>query len=82
MVLHHVLEFVAEVFEEALHGPRGGIAERADRMTLDLVGYLDQLVEVFLLALPVDDAGQHAVQPAGALATRRALAAGLRHVET
>src|SRR5690606_22162116 len=80
-VIDHVLEFVPEVLQEALHRPRGGVAERADRVSLDLVRDVDQHVEIRASAFTVDDSAQHAVHPARALAARGALAAGLRRVE-
>src|SRR4051794_9223802 len=68
LVLHHVLELVAEVLQEALHGPRGRIAERANRVTFDLVRDVDEHVEVRLGALPLGDSREHTVEPARALA--------------
>src|SRR5260221_8559238 len=35
LVVDVVLEFVAEMLDEALHGQRGGIAQRADRAAGD-----------------------------------------------
>jgi hypothetical protein len=80
-VLDHVGELVPEMLQEALHRPGRRVAERADRVALDLVGDLHQQVEVGQLALPGQDPAQHAREPAGALAARRALAAGFGHVE-
>ena len=81
LVLDHVLELVAEVLDEALHGPRGRVAERADRVAFDLVRDVDEHVDVGLRALAVDDSREHAVHPARAFAARRALAARLRVIE-
>src|SRR6056297_4166375 len=81
LVLDHVFEFVAEVFQEALHRPRGGITQRADGVALDLVGHVEEFVQVVCRGPALQHAGQHAVQPASALAAGGALAAGLRHVE-
>src|SRR5215831_20139627 len=81
LVLNHVLELVAEVLQEALHGPRGRVAERADRMAFDLVRDVDEHVEIGLRALPLRDPREHAVEPARTLAARRALAARLGVVE-
>ncbi len=50
-VLDHVLELVPEVLHEALHRPRGRVAERADGVAFDLVRDVDQHVEVVLDAL-------------------------------
>src|ERR1700761_1733448 len=81
LVLDHVLELVAKMLDEALHRPRRGIAECADGVPLDAVRHIDQQGHVLGAALAVDDPAQHAIHPAGALAARRALAAGLGHVE-
>src|SRR6056297_3913380 len=81
LVLDHVFEFVAEVFQEALHRPRGGVAQRADGVSLDLVGHVEEPVQIARRRLALEHAGQHAVQPARALPAGRALAAGLGHVE-
>src|SRR5690606_23237377 len=80
-VLDHVLELVPEVLQEALHRPGGRVPERADRVALDLVRDVHEHVQIRPRALAFDDSGQHAPEPAGAFAARRALAARLRHVE-
>ena len=54
-MVDHVFELVEIVLEETLHRPRGGITERADRVALNFVGYVEQAIEVFQLALPVDN---------------------------
>src|SRR6185312_3472865 len=81
-VFHEIFKLVPETGQEALHRPRRGFAERADRVPLDLAGDRLQAMQIVLRALAVDDARQHAIHPAGAFAARRALAAGLGHVET
>src|SRR5262245_21459478 len=81
LVFDVVGELVAEVLEHALHRHRGGIAERADGATLDVVGHRVEQREVFRATLAVLDAIDHAPQPAGAFAARRALAAALVLVE-
>src|SRR5512138_3463040 len=80
-VVDHVLELVAEVLEEALHRPRGGVAERADGVALDAARDVDQQLQVVPVALPGHDPADHAVHPAGAFAARRALAARLTLIE-
>src|SRR5690625_1336678 len=80
-VLDVVLEFVPVIGQERLHRPRRGFAEGADGVAFDLAGDGLEAVQVVLLSLPGDDALEHAVHPAGALAARRALAAGLGIVE-
>src|SRR5512135_383061 len=80
-VLDVVLELVPEMPDETLHGPRRRVAERADGVALDVVGDADQHVDVFRAALPCQDPLERAVEPAGALAARRALPARFRPVE-
>src|SRR4051812_2573249 len=75
LVLDVVHELVAEVLEEALHRQRRGVAQRADGAAGDVVGNVIEEREVFHAALAVLDAVHHAVEPAGALAAGRALAA-------
>src|SRR6185503_1609798 len=76
-----ILELVAEVLDEALHGPGGCVAEGADRVAFDLVRDVHQHVELLLASLAALDAADHAIHPAGSFATRRALSARLRIVE-
>ena len=40
------LDFGAEVADQALDRPRRGIAERADRVALDLLGHVEQSVDL------------------------------------
>ena len=75
-MLDHVLELVEKVLQETLYRPGRRITECADRMPFDLVRDRQQQVEVIRSALTVDDSRQHPMQPAGALAARRALPAG------
>src|SRR6476646_897763 len=72
-----VLEFLAVHLHEGARRHGRGVPERADGATLDVVGEVEEQVEVFLAAFAVLDAVQDAVEPAGALAAWRALAAGL-----
>src|SRR5882724_440041 len=67
LVVDVVLEFAAEMLDEALHRQRGGVAERADGASGDVVGDVDQQIEVLALSLAVLDPVDHAVEPAGAL---------------
>src|ERR1700722_11956579 len=80
-VLDHVLKLVLVVLQEALHGPRRGIPECADRMTLDPVRDIEQKSQVLAASLAGNDALQHAVEPTRAFAARRALAARLGVIE-
>src|SRR5512135_3752894 len=72
LVIDVVLELVAEVLDEALHRERRGVAERADRPSGDVVGDVDQHLEVLVPALAMLDPVDHPPQPAGAFAARRA----------
>src|SRR5512141_1636842 len=81
LVIDVILEFVAVVLDERANRHCGGIAERADRAALDIVRNRVQQVEIFVAALAVLDPVDHAPQPAGAFATRRALAARLLEIE-
>src|SRR5690606_40527720 len=80
-VVDHVLELVAEVLQEALHRPCGRVAERTDRMPFDLVRDVHQDVEIGARRLAFGDPREHPIEPAGAVAARRALAAGVRGIE-
>src|SRR5690349_7444121 len=76
-----VLELSAEMLDEALHWQRRGIAQRADGASRDVVGHRNQLLEIFASAFAVLDALHHAIQPTGAFAARRALAARFLEVK-
>ena len=69
------------MLDEAPHRHCGGIAEGADGAPLDLVRDLLQQLDILGPALALDEAREHAVEPAGALAAGRALAAGLGIIE-
>src|SRR5215468_8113885 len=71
LVIDVVLEFVAEVVDEALDRQRCGVAQRTDRASGDVVGNRDQQIEVFVTALAVLDAVDDAPQPSGSFAARR-----------
>ena len=76
-----LLDLWAEVAHEALDGPRGGVAERADRAALDLLGELEQHVDLALVPTAFGEAVHHVHHPGRAFAAGRALAAGLVLVE-
>src|SRR5688572_14368945 len=67
--------------DQALDRPRGRIAQRADRVTLYLLGDVFQRVDLLDARVARHHAFHHAPHPAGALAARRALAAALVLVE-
>src|SRR6202171_3541969 len=81
LVIDVVLEFAAKMLDEALDRQCGGVSQRAYGAAGDVVGDGDQQVEVFVPALPVLDAIDHAPQPSGPLAAWRALTAGLLEIE-
>src|SRR6202162_2406091 len=81
LVIDVVLELAAKMLDEALDRQRCGIAQRANGAAGDVVGHGEQQVEVFVPALPVLDAVDHAPQPSGSLPAWRALAAGLLEIE-
>src|SRR4051794_34080888 len=70
-----------EMPNEALHRPGGAVAERADGVPLDLLGHIEQHVDLALLRAAVGHPRQHAPHPAHALAARRTLAAAFMLVE-
>src|SRR5207244_3419015 len=81
-----MLPLVAPLPHRAGDTAGGGVAQRAEghlvrRSEADTVGDPEQRVDVPGVALAVDDPPRQLDDPAGALATRRALAAGLVVVE-
>src|SRR3990172_2122210 len=77
LVADVVLELGAEVLDEALDRQCRRVPERADRPPRDVVCHLVQELQVLHPAAAGLDPVHHAVEPAGALAARRALPAGL-----
>ena len=75
------LDLRAEMRDQALDRPGRGVAERADRVALDLLGNVEQHVDLALVRAALGHAADHAPHPARALAARRALAAALVLVE-
>src|SRR5450631_3303848 len=80
-VLDHVLKLGPKMLQEALHRPRRGIAERANGVPFDAIRHVEQQAQVLASALAGDNAFQHPIQPACPFTARRALSAGLRHIE-
>src|SRR3954468_2021973 len=84
-VLDVVLELVAEQLERRRQRGRGRRPQYADRRLArrpgepgaDVVGHVEQQVEIARAAVALDDPFEDALQPRGALATGRALAAAL-----
>src|SRR5712691_8555863 len=80
-VFNVMLELVAEMGNEAFNRQRGGVAQSANGASRDVVRDIEQQIQILLLSLAVLDAVHHPVQPAGAFAARRALAAGFLEVK-
>src|SRR3954471_24205453 len=75
------LELWAEMPDQALDRPGGGVAQRADRMALDLLGDVEQLIDRLDLGVAGPQFLHDPPHPAGALTARGALAAALMLVE-
>src|SRR5215470_6234245 len=75
------LDLMAEMADQALHGPSRALAERADGMALDLGRDLHQHVDLALVRAAFRHAAEHPPHPTHALAAGRALAAALVLVE-
>src|ERR1700748_3383826 len=67
-------DLMTEMRDQALDWPGGGIAERADRVALYLLGDLQQHIDLALVGAAIGHARQHAPHPACTLAARCALA--------
>src|SRR4030081_682900 len=76
-----LLDLVTEMRDQPLDRPRRRIAERADGVTLDLLGDIEQHVDLALVGAALGHPGQHTPHPPRALAAGRALAAALMLVE-
>src|SRR6185312_8264821 len=81
MVADAALDFGSEMADQALDRPSGRIAQSADGVAFDLLGDVQQQVDLADLRLAAHHALHHAIHPAGALAARRALPAALVHIE-
>mmetsp|Transcript_5672 Transcript_5672/g.15056 ORF Transcript_5672/g.15056 Transcript_5672/m.15056 type:complete len:451 (+) Transcript_5672:362-1714(+) len=78
LTLHDAqLDFRAEGADETLHGPCGSVAERADRVPLNLVRQLLEHVDLLDLGVACHQAVHDFAHPGGALAARCALATAL-----
>src|SRR6202161_3134244 len=75
------LDLAPDVPQLTLYRPGGAVAEGADGVALDLLGHLEQHVDLALVRPAVGHAGEHAPHPAHALAARGALTAALMLVE-
>src|SRR5258707_15080233 len=72
---HAGLHLRAEMADQALDRPGGGVAQRADRVALDLAGDLLEKVDLRRRRIAFDHPLHHPPHPAGALAAGRPLAA-------
>src|SRR5262245_50635666 len=81
ILIDALLDDVAEMPNETLYRPGRRIAQSADCMTFDLVGHIEQHVDLAFLGSTLGHALEHSPHPTCALATGRALAAGLVLVE-
>src|SRR5262249_59761498 len=73
---------MTEMADEALNRPCGGIAQRANRVALDLIGYIEKHIDLPLLRTAFGHAGENAPHPAGTLAAGRTLATRLLLVKS
>src|ERR1700727_584768 len=69
------LDLGAEMGNEPLNRPRGRVAERTNRMPFDLLGDVEQHVDLAFLRTPLNHTLHDTPHPSGAFAARRALAA-------
>src|SRR5215212_3009161 len=81
LVLDVVLEFVPVVLDERAHRHRRCVSQRADRTPLNVVRDIVEQIQILGLAAAVLDAIHHTVEPTGAFAAGRALAARFLVVE-
>ena len=55
-MLDHVFKFMAKVLEKTLHRPSRCITKSTNRMPFNLVGDTHKTVDIFKLALAIDNA--------------------------
>src|SRR3954463_7185161 len=75
------LQLGAEVPYQALDRPRCGIAQRANGVPFNLLGDIEQLVDVLDLSVTLTKTLHHPPHPAGTLTAWRALPTALMLVE-
>src|SRR5690625_6832824 len=75
------LQLRAEMANQALDRPGGGIAQGTDGMAFHLLADVEQHVDFLDFRLADHHSAHNPVHPAGTLAARRTLAAGFVHVE-
>src|ERR1051325_5329676 len=62
-VLACLFKFTAVLGDEGFHAPGGGVAERADRLAVNVVGDVPKQIHVFGPAVPMLDPMQHLLHP-------------------
>src|SRR4029077_20325304 len=72
-----LFELGAELGSERPRGHGSSVRQRTDGVALDVVGDVQEQIDVGRRGGPILEPRQHAMEPAGALAARRALAARL-----
>ena len=81
VTVNSIFDFVAERPNKPLNGPGGGIAQSTDGVAFDLIRKLLQHVDFSKVGVSHFHAFKHVNHPAGTLAARCALTAGLVLVE-
>src|SRR5205823_11493745 len=74
-------DLVTEMCDQALDRPSRGVAERANGMAFDLLGALQEHVDLTLMGAALGHTGQYPPHPSRSLAAGRALAAALMLVK-
>src|SRR3546814_12112178 len=74
-------DFRAEMLDQPLDRPCGGVAERTDGVAFDLLGDVEQSVDLADVGVAGAQPLHHAPHPAGALAARGDMAAAFMLVE-
>src|SRR5665647_5983 len=75
-MLDVIFKLWPEVFDKAQYRHRRSIPQRANGTAGNIVADISQQSQIFHLALPFNNALDHAIEPAGAFTARRALTAG------
>src|SRR6056297_4165844 len=77
LCLDAILDLIAEVTDQALYRPGRRVAKGTNRVTLDLLGHVEQHVDLLDIRLAAHQPVHHPHHPARALATGGALSAAL-----
>ena len=76
-----ILHFSAEILDETLNGPSSGITERANGVSLNLIGELFQHINLSEVSITLLNTSKEVDHPASALATGCALPTALVFIE-